>query len=94
MDEITLRIDNPLRQTANHVGEHEWCTGTTVVEMDSQSNGGGVHIYIQKKGFGSSSSKSVRTTISNEHAQEIADFLLRHIALSRKVEAMQKAAEI
>lgn len=92
-DGISLRIKNSLHKALSLEGPGAYDNGTTTIEADSFTDGSAVRLYIQNKGFGSSSSKSVRTTIDNKTAEQLAVFFLRHLELSARVEAMRKAAE-
>jgi len=90
---INLTISNRLRKVLDFKGETEYVTGKTTIESESSRDGDSVHLYIQNKGFGSSSSKSVRTTLDNETCAELVVFLQRHLELSAKVAAMRNCAD-
>jgi hypothetical protein len=80
-----------MRSVLSFNGEEEYTTGTTTIEAQSSHQGKDVELYIQNKGFGASSSKSVRTHIDNETAAKLITFLQRHLELSAKAEAMLNA---
>jgi hypothetical protein len=84
-DGIYLRIDNSFRKVLDLSGDSEYRIGTTTIEADSCLDGNGVDLYIQNKGFGRTSSPSVRTIIDNDTAAELVEFLQRHLELSAKV---------
>ena len=72
-------------------GASQYETGATTIDAESSQDGKVVRLYVQNKGFGAASSKSVRTTIDNDTAAELIAFLQRHLELSAKAEAMRSA---
>lgn len=90
-DGIELKVSNRLRKVLDFNGETEHATGATTIEAESSRDGKNIRLYIQNKGFGTASSKSVRTNLDNETAAELIAFLQRHLELSAKAEAMRNA---
>lgn len=90
---IEINVSNDFRKVLDFVGEHEWQNGKTTIEANTSNDGKDIFMYIQNKGFGAASSKSVRTHIDNQTAAELIVFLQRHLDLSAKAEAMRNAAE-
>ena len=88
---IELKVSNRLRKVLDFNGETEYTTGATTIEAESSRDGKDIRLYIQNKGFGTASSKSVRTNLDNETAAELIAFLQRHLELSAKAEAMRNA---
>jgi hypothetical protein len=91
-DGISLNIYNHLSKVLKLVSKYECETGESTFDAYSSDDGSGVFICIKNKGFGSSSTKNVKTRLDNETTAELIAFLQRHLDLSAKAEAMRNAA--
>ena len=90
-NEIVLQINHRLRRVLELSGDREWSTGTTTIEARSDSESEGVHFYVQNKGFGKSSSKSVETILDNATVAALSEFFATHLELVKQFEAMRNA---
>lgn len=88
---IDLRVSNWLDRKIVSSGDNEWQNGITSIRIDSDSTGDGVKFYIQNKGFGSSSTKSVTSHLGNDDIKAMMVFFANHLSLSKDVEIMRDA---
>jgi hypothetical protein len=89
-NKIHVTVRNSYRSVREFTGDEEWSNGTSTIELETVTDGN-VSLYIQNKGFGASSSKSVRTSIDEQGVVELIAFLQEHL---RQAENLKKINEI
>ena len=88
-EKINVTIRNTYRRVREFTGDTEWSNGVSTIEIET-SVSGDLSLYVQNKGFGSSSSKSVRTSMNEKEVVKLIAFLEEHLKQVCRLEKINK----
>lgn len=89
MNSLKVSVYNDFCRIKDYTGEKEHENGTTTIKAETSYDAKNLKLYIQRKGYGSASSKSAFIDMSNEDVAELVSFLHKHISIAIKAEKMR-----
>lgn len=89
MEEISIKISHRLRKVVEKTDLEESSNGVVTLEVESNIDGG-VSVYIQKKGFGASSAKSVYASFDMDTVRELIAFFNKHLEITEIIKKIPK----